>query len=308
EMSVPSQIPKDIPQEDIQTAMVPADEEFPSTESIHALDMSEEPEEAISAVEDVIKSSEQAEQNVITKEELQIPSDLLETNEKPAPPEKQEILIPDLSLQDGIDVSDIDLEERLEEIFTSVENTEEEIDLPNAVDAAGIPEDSGNDEEEIMAVIDESDMDKNSIKDNTRQEHEYFYVPGEAEGKDGLVIQDGKNKEMAFVQEEKDTEKSGETESGGFHGIATVTLAEVYIKQGLYKQALAVYEKILLRDGPNESLSAKIENLKKLISESKNVKVKQEKDIKKRISPTERRRSDKPLAGVKVKKKREEKN
>ena len=92
--------------------------------------------------------------------------------------------------------------------------------------------------------------------------------------------------------------------------MATLTLAQVYLKQGLYEQALAVYEKIRDRKGDSPELLSKIQEVRDLIEKTEGERKgasdqKRKKWKGKKSSPTERRKLGKPLSGVRLKSRRD---
>lgn len=51
------------------------------------------------------------------------------------------------------------------------------------------------------------------------------------------------------------------------NGIVSATLAEIYLEQGYPEKAIAIYDKLLLKEPGNESYKAKLASLKKTFKE-----------------------------------------
>jgi tetratricopeptide (TPR) repeat protein len=51
------------------------------------------------------------------------------------------------------------------------------------------------------------------------------------------------------------------------NGIVSATLAEIYLEQGYLENAIAIYDKLLLKEPDNEIYKAKLASLKKTFKE-----------------------------------------
>lgn len=50
-------------------------------------------------------------------------------------------------------------------------------------------------------------------------------------------------------------------------GIVSATLAEIYLQQGYLEQAIAIYDKLVVREPENETYRSKLASLKKTLNE-----------------------------------------
>jgi tetratricopeptide (TPR) repeat protein len=51
------------------------------------------------------------------------------------------------------------------------------------------------------------------------------------------------------------------------NGIVSATLAEIYLEQGYLEKAIAIYDKLLVKEPDNETYKAKLASLKKTFNE-----------------------------------------
>jgi predicted Zn-dependent protease len=51
------------------------------------------------------------------------------------------------------------------------------------------------------------------------------------------------------------------------NGIVSATLAEIYLEQGYLEKAIAIYDKLLMKEPYNEAYRAKLASLKKTFKE-----------------------------------------
>lgn len=71
----------------------------------------------------------------------------------------------------------------------------------------------------------------------------------------------------ASDKEEVDEEIPDRTKPEAVEEVATATLAELYLRQGLYEEAISVYEKLLARDPYSARLAASLEEARRLSRE-----------------------------------------
>ena len=84
-------------------------------------------------------------------------------------------------------------------------------------------------------------------------------------------------KEISIIPEQKFTPppkknipvQNNNKDNSSKYGIETMTMAKLYIRQGLYRQALGILSKLLERDPSSELIRAEINKVQQLINETK---------------------------------------
>jgi tetratricopeptide (TPR) repeat protein len=257
-------------------------------------------------------------------------SDSIASLKESSPQEINESLDDALPSEEPPDMSGDDVRTRLEEIFPDSLSSEETLSLVNEIPDGekdnetpnqGFYTMSGDDavakipEESLLKQLDEVEIDlssgdKSVIETSTAQ-------PPELNSSETDVAMD----EESALEEDSlpvsDTAETGNLDSIPDH-VLTPTLADIYFQQGQPNLAVQIYSRLLEKDPDNEKISKRLETIKSFIA--KNVQTiatpKAEKPEqsefqepdKKPVSPKNSRKKPatfpKPLAGVRIKKKK----
>ena len=73
---------------------------------------------------------------------------------------------------------------------------------------------------------------------------------------------------MKWISPVQDNKKDSSTK----YGIETMTMAKLYVRQGLYRQALNILSKLQERDPGSELIREEIKKVQQLINDSKESK------------------------------------